>query len=337
MPNAAPDPGPWAAREVGLSPDATRAEIRAGLLREVTRDGFVPPPLRQQAWEILSAPRDSAPPWPPAALLAEEARLRGEIDDFAASFFATPVEVRRRRWQELSAVCAFSPPLAARLAALEPGLGLDLRPGDIGNPRTAQLASHVAGLFVLAPAARAAQRQAVLRSLQTDIAGWEETARQLLAVSPALAALEPTLLASILGFREQQQRLARLREGRQHSGRLPPARRAVAPVRPAPAPSSPSAGGGRALGWVAVVVIGIVVRVCIGGLGSRSSSPPPPQIDIPKFDPEEHERTRKMIEEIERLQRMNRENEEQNKKRNPRDEQERLRPGDAGPAPRRGP
>ena len=36
--------------------------------------------------------------------------------------------------------------MAARLAALEPGLDLDLLHGNVDNPRTEQLASHVARL-----------------------------------------------------------------------------------------------------------------------------------------------------------------------------------------------
>src|SRR5262249_35271187 len=53
MSDTAPDPDAWAARQVGLSPDPTPAEVRAALLRDVTREGFVPPPERQQAWQVL--------------------------------------------------------------------------------------------------------------------------------------------------------------------------------------------------------------------------------------------------------------------------------------------
>jgi hypothetical protein len=260
------------------------APTPTALLYQVTRAGFLPPSER-----------------PEDALLAEEGRLRSEVDDFAASFFDTPVASRRQRWQALSARCAAQPSLAARLAALEPGLGLDLRLGDIDNPRTAQLASHVAGLFVLDPVARATQRQAVLRSLQTDIAGWEETARQLQAVFPALAALEPTLLTSILTWREQQQRLARVRSARQPLTSRPA-------TRPAPRPeaAAPSRSGGKAIGWGAVIAIIFTVRLC-GGLARHSWSPaPPPQDPFPQFprvDPEQPERLRRLMEEVERRNR----------------------------------
>jgi hypothetical protein len=265
-------------------------EARAALLQAVTHAGFVPPQSE--------------------TLLVEETRLRGEVDDFAASFFATPVEARRQRWQALSVRCASSPPLSARLAALEPGLGLDLRPGDIGNPRTAQLASHVAGLFVLAPVARAAQRQAVLRAMHSDIAGWEECARQLQATAPTLSALEPTLVTSILNWRQQQQQLARLRQGRPAPTYRPPSRTTTPTRAPAPAPVR---SGGKAFGWVGVAVAIGIVRVCIG-LGSHSTSPAPqPRIEIPRIDPDQAERTRRLMEDLERIQRNNPQIEDPNK------------------------
>jgi hypothetical protein len=301
MTTSPPDPASWAARQVGLSPDAAADEVRGSLLREVTRDGFVPPPERQAAWQALLAPPGSPPP---ELLLAEEARLRGEVDDFAADFFATPVAARQERWQALSAQCASSPPLAARLAALQSALGLELRPDDIGNPRTAQLASHVAGLFVLAPAARAAQRQAVVRSMQADIAGWEEIARQLQAVAPAVAALEPTLLSSILGWRTQQQRLTRARAGREPSSRPSPRALARSAKAPPPAPASKSSGS-RAVGWGAIVLVGLAIRVC-AGIGSHTSSPP----EVPQFHPEQFQAPQqidpRVFDDLNRLQQLNR-------------------------------
>jgi hypothetical protein len=291
------------------------------LLREVTRAGFVPPPERHAA---LCAPPGTIPP---DRLLAEETHLRGEVDDFAAAFFATPVGARRQRWQALSDQCAFSPPLTARLTALQPALEVDLRLGDLGNPRTAQLASHVAGLFVLAPAARAAQRQAVLRGMRDDVGGWEENVRQLQALAPAVAALEPTLLASVLGWREQQQRLARAREGRQPAAR--PAPRSLAHAT-APAPKAPAAkgSGGRAVGWGAIVLVGIAIRVC-AGIGSHSTP------DVPRFNPErfqvpQHQIDPQMFEKINRQQQLNQEEEERRKKESE-DWDRLIQDGQAGP------
>jgi len=321
MPVAAPDPTAWAAREIGLPIMGAPAEVRTAFLRELERDGPVPPPHRQQAWQVLLASSGSLAPCPPAALVAAEARLRAEIDDFAGSLFATPVKARRQRWRELSGACAFSPPLAARLAALEPGLDLDLGLATLGDPRTAQLASHVAGLFVLAPAARAAQRQAVLRAMEADIAAWEETAQQLVAASPALAALEPALLTSIRGWREQQQRLIRLRAGRQYPGRRPAVHAAPCRAAAPPPPAPPSRGSGRAGIWVAVVAGGLMLRICLGGLGSHSSSPPPPQIDLHKFDADGADRARRMFHERDRI---NLDAEKQKRLRDPVDDDERL-------------
>jgi hypothetical protein len=307
MSAASPDATAWAAREVGLRTGATPDEARAAFLRELRDNGFVPPPTRQRAWQQLCGLLGSAPP---AALFAEEARLRNDIDEFAASFFATPITARHERWQELSQRCASSPPLVARLQALRPGLDVEVDPNSLGNPRLQQLASHVAGLFVLPPAARAAQRQAVLRAAQMDILGWEAAAVQLHATLPALVALEPTLQGAILGWRGQQQRLARRREGRTSSARA----RAPRPAPPAPTPA-PSGAGNRAIGGITIFAILVAVRLCMGLGSDRTYAPDPippqnfrmppaapdgPDINI-KFEPanaDDLERIRKAFEKI---------------------------------------
>jgi hypothetical protein len=332
MTTSPPDPASWAARQVGLSPDAPPDEVRGALLREVTRDGFAPPPERHAAWQALCTPPGTPPP---EVLLAAEARLRGEVDDFAAEFFATPVAARQQRWQELSARCAPSPPLAARLAALQPALGLDLCLDEIGNPRAAQLASHVAGLFVLAPAARATQRQAVLRSMLSDIAGWEEIAQQVQAVAPAVAALEPTLLSSILGRRTQQQRLTRARAGREPPTRPSPRALARTAKAPPPAPTSKSSGS-RAVGWGAIVLVGLAIRVC-AGIGSHTSSPP----EVPQFHPEQFQAPQqidpRVFDDLDRIQRLNRDMEDRMRKqaddpfREMPEDNGRVQPGEAKP------
>ncbi len=221
----------------------------------------------------------------------------------------------------------------ARLQALRPGLDINLDTNCLGNPRLEQLASHVAGLFVLAPAARAAQRQAVLRSAQTDILGWEEAARQLQATLPTLVALEPTLPAAILGWREQQQRLARRREGRGTAS--PP--RTPRPAPAAPAPTPPGAGN-RAIGGVAAIAILVAIRV-FAGLGSpRSSTPEPirpqdvrfpapaPNVKFQPADADDAERMRKAFENWEAMQR---EIDRAAKDLEKRDKQRRAREGDA--------
>ncbi len=334
MTTTPPDPATWAARQVGLPPGATPEELRGALLREVTREGFVPPPERHAAWQALCAPPGARPSPPPEMLLAEETRLRGEVDDFAAEFFATPAAARRQRWQSLSDQCALSPPLTARLAALQPALGLEPDPGAIGNPRTAQLASHVAGLFVLAPAARAAQRQAVLRAMQADLGGWEEAVKQLHAMAPAVAALEPTLLASVRGWRDRQQRLARARQGREPSSRPSPRSLARAKAAPPPAAPAKSSGGGRAVGWGGVVLIGLMVRVCIGMGSFRSHEPDiprfdPPQFQAPQFDP-------KVFDDINRLNRENQQKRDEQLERliqQMRENDKAARPGEIEPGP----
>ncbi len=345
MTRTAADPAAWAARQVGLTPGASPDEVRGALLREVTRDAFVPPPERQAAWRVLCSPPGARPPLPPEWLLAEEARLRGEVEDFAAAFFATSVAARRERWQALSDQCAFSPPLTARLAALQPALGLDLALGDIGNPRTAQLASQVAGLFVLAPSARAVQRQSVQRSMQGDIAGWEEAVRQLQTLAPAVAALEPTLLSSILNWRDRQHRLERARAGRETPSRpAPRARGRAGAAARAPAPAVPAAkgsGAGKGVGCGAAVLASIIIRVCIGLGTYRSPEPQVPQFQAPHFQQPQFDP--KMFEQIDRMQQFNKEIEEENRRKKEGDDLQRIlddlqrdnraEPGEAKPRP----
>jgi hypothetical protein len=201
---AAPDLKRWAADQLGLEPEAPPAEAGAALLRRLPAVGFVPPPAWQEALHLL---RDGTPPGG-LALLGVEDRLRREVDDFAVEFFTLPVAERRQCWQGLAARCAFSPPLTARLRALEPGLRADAGKPIDGNPRLVRLAGQVRELFVLGPAARAVQRQALLRDLDGDLAEWVAVAGELRTRHGAVADLEPELIAQILGAWQTRQEQA---------------------------------------------------------------------------------------------------------------------------------
>src|SRR5262245_31372489 len=99
----------WAARQLGLGPGASPEEARRAVLAGLDGEGFFPPALRQAACEVICHERDT-----PVTLLPsdveEEARLRGEVQRFAARFFTYPPGDRRERWQELADRCApFAP------------------------------------------------------------------------------------------------------------------------------------------------------------------------------------------------------------------------------------
>ncbi len=264
MSDALSSPEKWAARSLGLPEGIDEASARASLLREVAADGFVPPLSRQTAWTTLCNP--SAAP-PDAARRAAEVRLGGEIDDFAAEFFDLPPAERNRRWQALAARAAGTAPFVARLAALEPGLNVVL-PSE-SDPKVSRLATAIASLFVLAPLARATQRQAIFNGMKTDMADWEAAARVVDKKAPAVAALDPQLMDAIKSWRKLQGRLEQARAG----ARVRPRSTAKVAAAPAPTPSGGSGLSGRALIWIAFVVIGGGAKVC-SGLSSNSSTPP---------------------------------------------------------------
>jgi hypothetical protein len=293
MSDALSSPEKWAARTLGLPEGIDEPTARSSFLGELARDGFVPPLSRQIAWATLRDPQATPPD---AARRAAEVRLSGEIDDFAAEFFALPPTERGRQWQALAARAAGTAPLAARLAALEPGL--HVVPPSEGDPKVLRLAAGIASLFVLAPLARAAQRQAMFSGMKADMTGWETAARVLRKSAPALAALDPQLMDAIKSWQKLQGRLEQARAGTRPRARSTP-KAAVA----APTPSGSSQLPVKTLIWIGIVVIGGGVRVC-SGLGSHSSnSTPPPRFEQPRVQPidfQKQEELRKVLEDVER-------------------------------------
>jgi hypothetical protein len=295
MSDALPNPEQWAARTLGIPEGIDEASARAALLRELASDGFVPPLVRQIAWTAFLDPQA---PLPDAARRAAEVRLRAEIDDFAAEFFSLAPEERGRQWQTLAARAAGSASLAARLAALEPGL--NVVPPAQENPKVARLSAAVVSLFVLAPLARAAQRQAVLHGMKADMAAWEAAARVLSKTAPAIAALDSPLMDSIRFWQKVQANLEQARAGARPRARSAP----KAPVA-APRPSGSSQLPMKTLIWIGIVVIGGGARVC-SGLGSHSSnSAPPPRFEQPRFQPvdvQKQDDWQRMLEQIQKQQ-----------------------------------
>jgi hypothetical protein len=292
MTDALTSPGNWAARTLGLPEGVDETNARASLLRELADDGFVPPLGRQTAWRTLCDPHATLPD---EARRAAAVRLRGEIDDFAAEFFALSPAERGRQWQTLAARAAGTAPFAARLAALEAGLNV-VPPSD-GDPKVLRLAVAIASLFVLAPLARAAQRQAMFNGMKPDMAAWEAAARGLRKSAPALAALDPQLMDAINSWQKLQGRLEQSRLGARPRVRSTPKVSASAPT-----PSGGSQLPVKTLIWIGIVVIGGGARVC-SGLGGSHSSTPPPRFEQPRIQPIEFQKQdewQKLMEDIER-------------------------------------
>jgi hypothetical protein len=245
----------WAAEQLGLSPHASADEVRAAWLRRLPEEDFVPSSELRWALAALLR-RQPERGWETradeAASAAEEERLRGEVEAFAEQFWYMPADERRRRWQELTDRCAFTPTLRARLSLLESGLAVDSHaPSE--DARVVELADHMRELFVLRPGPRARARRAILRRMKDDRKEWKAAVRRLRRACPTLASLGNDLLDKI---------------------------NTATPKR------APVNAGRQVPRWVLALIV-LVATTALRGLMSavdRPSSPPSPSLVSPSPD-----------------------------------------------------
>ncbi|MBL8797497.1 MAG: hypothetical protein JNM56_26590 [Planctomycetia bacterium] len=254
----------WANRQLGLDEHAAPDSVRAAVRERLAEDDFLPSLRRQHAVQLLCR-ADRPKVLPPVALEDEEQRLREEIDDFAAEFFQQDCLVRRRRWRELQRQCQPFPPLAARLAALEPGLnvpGVDELPPE---PDTRELAEHLQALFVTRPAVRPGLRRMLLGKLEPEIDRWSAAAVHLREREPPLAALDGRFLDQLAHWKQNKKL--------QQKGRR---QRIATPVESSSGSGGGGSSGGGQYGWVVVLVVVALLRILASGVGSsnRGSDPP---------------------------------------------------------------
>jgi hypothetical protein len=266
-----PDVGPiarrWATRLLGVDENASRAEARRAYFKMLRKSDFLPPRSLPHALRILDGKRGPAEldeEW----LLAEEGRLRADVESFAAEFFTLPATQRRERWDALFSRCETVSPLTARLQALKAGLDVEVKslPSFHGL-----LAEQLLQSFPLAPLAQAASRQAFLREIEEPSAGdhasWEKAARYLLAEWPALASLDREFVQHVAKLRSRVKRKRSMQQRNQRQREamhLRSMRQRLAPV---------AAGKKRSAWWVlaiSVSMLGMVIR----GITSYHSSPP---------------------------------------------------------------
>lgn len=259
----------WAAEQLGLRPDASPEEVRAAWLRRLPAEDFVP--SSELCWSLATLlRRQREGEWEAradeAATVAEEERLRVEVEAFAIEFWNLSVEERRRRWEALRDRCAFAPALRARLRLLEAGLGVASGEQAGEDTCVVELARLVRELFFLRPGPRALARQNLVRRLQNDRA-WKVAARRLRYVNPTLAALGNDLLDKLLS---ETPRLVHLEyaDNRRERTRQPTAAK------------SGSSGCGWST-WAIVVIAMGILRLFATVFKEDSSSHPPPSIDVP--------------------------------------------------------
>jgi hypothetical protein len=247
----------WAAEQLGVVADAPPAEVRAALLRRLPEAGFVPPPAWRRACRVLSGEAVHGAV-DEDVRLAHDDRLRAEVEEFTRGYWGLAPEQRRRRWETLRAGCS-SPPLTARLEALEAGLDAAAEPGGIGRegPELAELAALIRSLFVLRPAERALARQEFLLRVRRQPHSWERAAKRLRRRYSNLAALDPGLVGELLDWRSRRKRAERGRT-RINQGQVQAAAR------------SQNSGAGRAGVGVLVGVAVVLARLASGGLSHNS-------------------------------------------------------------------
>jgi hypothetical protein len=163
--------------------------VRAAFLRQVAEDGG--PPLvsalrqltgKENAGLVGAGTR--------AAAVALDRRQRGEVEGFAACFFALAPAERRQQWQDLMQRCRFSEAARQRLADLEPGLKVVVPEG--GDLQV--LAGRLTEVFTTAPPRQAAVRARLVADLRAEQPRWQAAGKQLARQSTVLTRLEPEAL-----------------------------------------------------------------------------------------------------------------------------------------------
>jgi hypothetical protein len=259
----------WAAEQLGVREEASAAEARAAFLRRLPAAHFVPETSQRLALGVLCrqpiAPGSSG--WADEeACLAEEARLRGLVEDLAEHYWGVPPQERRRQWEELVRSCTGFPALEARLRSLRAGLEVIPRLTDETDASIRELGRQILDLYVRRPAERGPARQALIRRMLLRMDFWQETARQLQERHPDIARLQSELLEGVATWRTRQRQLEKNRKR-------------LYARKPAAAASG---GGYKGWSWGAGVLVFVVVRVFVSLL---NSSPPSsrPALDSSRY------------------------------------------------------
>jgi hypothetical protein len=190
----------WAAGQLGLSPDASGPEARAAFLRRLPEWEFMPPVGAHRALELLKGCPVRGTDHAQAefeALLAEQERLRAEVEGFAGRFWQLSTDERVTIWNRLSQGCGAFPALRERLQRLVPGLHLELLSEPPEDMHVKMLAQGVQELFVLRPAEQARKRREHLRRLRRDFSAWRDAVRRVRVNFPEVAALGEPFLSEL--------------------------------------------------------------------------------------------------------------------------------------------
>ena len=205
----------WAANVLGISPGASTTQAQVALLRKLPEVNFVPPSAWKPALKVLK----SEIPNPPFEILSgdqvflsEQRTLLLQVESFAEEYWKLDSPRRRQRWHELYASVGHLPPLRARLRTLKAGLLLPLVTSESDRPGVMELVGHMQKLYVLGPTHRPVRRFEILREMEPAMVRWEKVARQLRGDFRDVIFLDPDLIDSLISWRSEKKRLARLRK-----------------------------------------------------------------------------------------------------------------------------
>jgi hypothetical protein len=245
----------WATDQLHVVNGAAPAEVRSAFLRQFPQDNGGVSHTAREALLILNGRGNAARPV--LALDAVEAQLQRELDGLAGRLFSLAIADRKAEWENLRVRGQGFPRVAARLAALRPGLYIMLPPFD-RETRLGQLVSAVCEAFVRSPLQRAVFRQtwfAEAKRRDTKIA-WANSADRLLKQHPAVAALDSALVAQLADADGLAAKKSKLRRKMQQTAR-------------------PVASSKRSVPWWAIVLFSFFVLRGLLYLGTSSSKPSP--------------------------------------------------------------
>jgi hypothetical protein len=273
-----PDWSAWARKQLDLEEVSAPANVRRAYMQRLSDEDFMPPAHLPYAFAILDGHAGTPGANEETAWADVCERQRQRVEEFAHNFFQIPVAGRREQWLKLKTDCAKVPALVNRLDRLEPGLTLDPHGLAVTSSNLRELIQAACEIFVLRPF-EAAQARAAFFRLETfqspdQMIEWEAAARILKSRYSHYEVLAPALVQQVLQHRNRVNELARRRRSSMPrnpvSGAREPQTAAARVAKPSISNTTPSPSY-RWVIYVAVMLVGGVIKACMG-FGSNSSS-----------------------------------------------------------------
>jgi len=247
-----------AAGYLDLPAGSSPAAARSAFLSRLQRSDYLPAE-NWVAGVVLLDDSGKMPEEPMLFKAAAQSRrqlLNQQLDAFAGQYWQLPPEERQRRWNEFCEVSQQSDASITFVQDLLIGLDVTLDGIDALEGRTAELAQLIRDIYPLRLPERVARRRAWLTKTAKSPGLWQNSAARLRERMPALAALDPKLMA-LIALRAED--------------------RVVMPARPLVRPEpvarkQEADNSSKRFGWLIFFIVMIVIRVAASGDRSDSSS-----------------------------------------------------------------